>query len=359
MLLPGAAQAASLVGQPLEKAIWGPPRVDGVSQFPIYKDLGVTIFQIQVQWNSVARRGRPADPRNPDDPVYRWQDDVDFAVEEAQRHGIDVLILIQGAPEWANGDTQWMTPPRQPQDYADFAAATARRYPSVRYWMIWGEASKNLRIPGTTFDKPERVQLARIYADMVDRSYVALKEVSSRNLVIGGNTYTSNRISVPSAPVPVYEWMRTLRLPNGKPPRMDMWGHNPFTGRVPTPRRAPRSDARGDVADLPRFLRKLRRHVARPLRRPLPVFISEFCLPSGPNNLFPLELSLSRQADWLRRAFAVARGSRYIYSMGWWTLRDDPTAVGQARAQRCGLIDATGESKPAFNVFKRARTGRR
>ena len=32
--------------------------------------------------------------------------------------------------------------PHNPQDYANFAIAAARRYPSVHLWMIWGEPSR-------------------------------------------------------------------------------------------------------------------------------------------------------------------------------------------------------------------------
>src|SRR5215211_6451007 len=54
-----------------KKAIWGPVRVDGVSQFPIYRDLGVGIYQIELHWNNVAS-SRPARPTDPSDPAYRW-----------------------------------------------------------------------------------------------------------------------------------------------------------------------------------------------------------------------------------------------------------------------------------------------
>ena len=29
------------------------------------------------------------------------------------------------------------------------------------------------------------------------------------------------------------DWLRWMRLPNGKPPRLDVWGHNPFSTRFP------------------------------------------------------------------------------------------------------------------------------
>ena len=42
-----------------KKAIWGPTKVNGVSQFPIYRDLGVGIFQMQLSVES--GRTDPAD----------------------------------------------------------------------------------------------------------------------------------------------------------------------------------------------------------------------------------------------------------------------------------------------------------
>ena len=78
-----------------------------------------------------------------------------------------------------------------------FAAAAARRYPSVHLWMIWGEPTRPGELPP---DHQARcpVQLNRaqqvaphIYARMLDAAYGALKRVSRRNLVIGGCTYTT------------------------------------------------------------------------------------------------------------------------------------------------------------------------
>ena len=42
-----------------KKAIWGPTKVNGVSQFPIYRDLGVGIFQMQLSVEP--SRADPAD----------------------------------------------------------------------------------------------------------------------------------------------------------------------------------------------------------------------------------------------------------------------------------------------------------
>ena len=345
LVVPAAADAHRLIGKPLKKAIWGPVEIDGVSQFPTYKSLDADIFQIQVSWQRAAPQ-RPADPTNPADPAYRWPSAVDRAVSEAAANGIRVLILIQGAPGWSNGGNQWYTPPTNPADYADFVTAAARRYPSVRHWMIWGEPIRNMASPDDR-SRTENLRLAGVYAQMLDASYVALKRQRRRNIVIGGNTFTTS-----TEPdwgwVPVYQFMQHLRLPNGKPPRMDMWGHNPFTGRFPRLRDQPEG-FEGDVSDLDRVIVNVKRNIAKPLRRRIPLFISEFCLPTGINPWFPVELTLEQQAQWLRRTFRIARNQRKIYGLGWWTLRDGEN-------NGCGLVDASHNPKPAFRVFQRART---
>ena len=361
LALPAAASGASLVGKPLQKSIWGPVEVNGVSQFPLYRDLDVDIFQIQVRWERVAREGRPADPTNPADPLYRWPRDVDLAVQEAQRHGIKVLILVQGTPTWANQNREWQTAPDDVNEYALFLTAVARRYPTVRHWMVWGEPTRNLFVPGADRSPAGRKLLAQTYARLLDAGYGALKSASPANIVIGGNTFTSDRQPADYSPVPVYEWIRNVRLPNGKVPRMDIWGHNPYTYVNKLPRLKGRTRNYGDVADLDGVLTALRRRIARPLRRRhMPIFISEFCLPTGPNYLFPLELTLRQQATWLRRVLSISRSQRAIWGFGGWRLQDDAEALDPAaRVIRCGLVDGAFQPKPAFQAFKRAKTSRR
>ena len=59
-----------------------------------------------------------------------------------------LMLMLIRTPAWANessaGDAspiqaRGTLPPDRPGDYADFAEAVARRYPSVRLWMAWGE----------------------------------------------------------------------------------------------------------------------------------------------------------------------------------------------------------------------------
>src|SRR5207244_9890774 len=130
------AQAASF-----HKAIWGPAVVGGVSQFPVYKQLGVGVYETGLEWDHVAPT-RPRRPANPRDPAYHWPASVDQAVALAHRSGIQVSITLTRSPSWASGHADAAWAPRRASDYAAFAEAAARHYKTVRYWLIWGEPTR-------------------------------------------------------------------------------------------------------------------------------------------------------------------------------------------------------------------------
>lgn len=65
------ASISQAAPQTKTKSIWGPAEIDGESQFPVYRDLGVGIYQMAVAWSDIAPT-RPADPTNPADPAYVW-----------------------------------------------------------------------------------------------------------------------------------------------------------------------------------------------------------------------------------------------------------------------------------------------
>src|SRR3954469_11089636 len=98
-LLLASLTTAVASGSPVsvKKAIWGPVSVDGVSQFPIYADLGVGIYETRIDWSLVAP-SRPANPRDPADPAYQWPADLDSAIAEGQKYGIRVLIALSSSP---------------------------------------------------------------------------------------------------------------------------------------------------------------------------------------------------------------------------------------------------------------------
>src|SRR4051794_9617724 len=78
-----AGAATKRRAAPAEKAIWGTTTLaDGTSAFPVYKELGVDVYEVQLEWATTALE-RPADPGNPDDPAYTWPRGLDDAVAQA------------------------------------------------------------------------------------------------------------------------------------------------------------------------------------------------------------------------------------------------------------------------------------
>ena len=340
---PAPAQASGV------KAIWGPAeleagsaacptRTEPCSAFPVYKRLGVDVFQYQIHWDEVAPT-RPAHPRDPADPAYDWGE-VAHVAAEARRYGIRLAILIQRAPSWANGGRPPIWAPRDPRDFADFAYAASRRLPSVHMWMIWGEPARAENFRPMPVNKPRG---PRLYARILDASYGALKAASPHNVVVGGMTLNGGSV-MPTL------FARYMRLPDGRPPRMDLWGHNPFDGRFPDLADEPIGRFRG-FNDIDTFYREIRAYYRRGHRKVPRLWLSEWTVISDKSSRIFLHFHVSprEQARWLRAAFAIARRTPYVAGLGWFTLLDEPPAPGSAD---WGLLRSDGEPKPAFNAYE-------
>jgi hypothetical protein len=343
ILLGACALAAAFpsVAAGFSKAIWGPVSRDGVNQFPLYHELGVSIYETQLNWSQTAP-AEPLDPTDPTDPAYRWPVALQRAIAGARAYRMRVLIQVIDSPAWANGGHRvrgWA--PLQAGTFVAFVKAAARRYPSVRLWMIWGEPTKFgnfLPLAGAAPGKPlDRAQRAadRLYAEMVDGAYGVLKRLDRRNLVIGGCTYTTGTIDT-------QEWIENMRLPDGRAPRMDMYAHNPFSYTSPrfTHLRVPFGEVQ--FANLP----LLAGWVDRYLHKGLPLFLSEWTIPTRIDRTFNFWVDPNLAAQWVTEALQESRGWRRIYALGWVNVYDDlPTTAG-------GLLTQKGTPKPDFYAFE-------
>jgi hypothetical protein len=324
--------------------MWGPSTRNGNSLFPVYRELGVNLYEDDLRWNTIASR-RPRNPRNPRDPAYVWPSDVTRAISEAKRYGMQVAVQIIGAPRWANGrkPPQWAT--FDPQSFADFAIAASRRYPSVHLWMIWGEPSRSRDFRPLTPARPfvpltPRQQIApHLYSRILDAGYAALKSVNGANLVIGGMTDTAASISP-------QQWIENMRLPDGQPPRLDMYGHNPFTLRAPNLANPPSPGEQLDFSDLGRLTELVDRYLGRPENSHPMLFLSEWTIPTALDREFNFHVDPRVQALWITDALRIVRHDPRIYALGWIHLYDAlPQAAG-------GLIEASGKRKPGFFAWK-------
>ena len=328
------------------KAIWGPATVNGVSQFPLYRALGVGILEMQLSWRNIAPT-RPLHPRDPNDPAYRWPAQVDLAVSQAPNYNMRVLLMGIGTPTWANGGRPFNWVPRRKADLANFFTAAARRYRSVHLWMVWGEPSRFANFepftpaaPSASTLTPAQAWAPHRYAQLLDASYAALKRVTRRNLVIGGNTFTTGDIST-------RQWIQNMRLPNGHAPRMDLYGHNPLSWRDPNLANPPSPDGEVDFSDLRRLSRLVDRNLA-PRHRHIRLFLSEWFVPTAPDNELNIYVTPAVQAQWISDAWRIVRSSPFIYALGWIHIIDSrPRSHGSAG----GLLDYRGRPKPGYYAF--------
>jgi hypothetical protein len=326
------------------KAMWGPAIHDGTSLFPTYRELGVKIYEDRLRWSAIAPR-RPHTPGNPKDRAYVWPAEVTQAVAEAKRYHMQVALQIIGAPSWANGGKPWNWAPIHAQDYANFAIAAAKRYPSVHLWMIWGEPSRSHNFEPLDPAKPltklnaHQQSAPHRYARILDAAYGALKGVSRSNLVIGGMTYTTGDIST-------QQWIENLRLPDGKPPRLDMYGHNPFSFRAPNLSNPPSPDQEVDFSDLGRLSKLVARNLGRPGNPDPKLFISEWTVPTKIDLEFNFFVEPLLQAQWITDGLRIAQSLPSIYALGWIHLYDEPpTSYG-------GLLETDGAQKPGYAAWK-------
>ncbi len=326
-----------------EKAIWGPATLPGGgSAMALYEELGIDTLQLSMSWADVAPT-RPAAPTDPADPAYRWPAEIAAIVPEASRRRIQLALLVANAPSWANGGQPPIWAPQQPRDYADFLTAAARRFPGVRRWMVWGEPNRDDRFqPNRDNDSIG----ARTYAALLDAAYAALKRESSANRVIGGMTWTGGT-SKPAT------FLRQMRLANGRPPRLDWFGHNPFPYRFPKLSEPPIGLGFRDISDMDTFSRE----VARVYGRTVPLWLSEYTIQSEHGSAtFATFVSRAAQARYVTAGYDLAdQLGGAVKGLGWLALVDEPPAPTSAN---WGLLTYALQRKPAFAAFARAASER-
>ncbi len=163
-------------------------------------------------------------------------------------------------------------------------------------------------------------------------------------MVIGGNTLNGGTIFAPY----FIDWMK---LPNGRPPRMDLWGHNPFDARYPRLADKPLGKFRG-FNDIDTLYSEIRDAYRRGHRKVPRLWLSEWTIVSDhPLPLFSgYYVSRRAQASRIKAAYTIARRAPYVAGLGWFTLLDE-ALLGESVAG-WGLMQVNGARKPSFYTFK-------
>jgi hypothetical protein len=328
--------------------------------FPILKQLGVQVLRVNLSWGGrvgVASR-RPADATNPGDPAYDWSV-YDRAVNYAAQYGIKILFTIDFTPAWANGGARENRAPLDANDLRDFAHAAAIRYsgsypgadgralPPVRMWTAWNEPNNPVFLSPqfTRVGKRWVIQSARDYARICKAVYdgVHSTELRGEHVACGATAPRGNNSPRSARPsVSPIAFVRALKAAGLE--QFDAYDHHPY-GRGEAPDAPPTGRSQITLANID----DLTDEVAR-LWGPKRLWIGEYGYETNPPD-HSFGVSPKLQAEYVTRAFGLARANPSVDLMIWFLLRDETRAAGW----QSGFLTAAGRPKPAFAAFQRLR----
>ena len=332
---------------------------------------GATAVRVEMRWSRIApgpqASGAPPrfDATNPADPLYRWQQ-VDEKLKRLERHGLEAILTIYTAPQWARMEAFVANSPPFGFDIYNFMLAAARRYsgrfedlPRVRYWQVWIEPNVN------TFFTPQFVSGRPVspsrYRNIVERVAEAVHAVHRDNLVVAGGLapFTVQRGLVRTIG-PLRFMREMLCMSAGRRPRptcnervhFDIWAHHPYTSGDPTHQAFNADDV--SLGDLPEMRRLLdaaikARHVLS--NRRVEFWVTEFGWDTDPPDRGAVPLRL--QARWTSEAL-YRMWANGVSLVTWLKLRDDaPSGHAQAGLWfRGGARLTSDRPKPTLTAFR-------
>jgi hypothetical protein len=292
-----------------------------------FKRLGAPIVRFTLHWNEIARR-RPKRPKSPSDRAYDWRR-PNRVLRGLRRHGLTPVLTLVGTPRWANSGRAPRFAPPHPRDFRDFAIAAARRYPWVRYWLIWNEPNKRIWL------RPTR---PAIYVHhLLNPGYEAIHAVLPGARVGGGVTGPRAGLGGVSPVV----WIRGMAAAHAK---LDAYAHHPYPS---SPAETPSS---GGCVHCPWItmatIRKLL-ILARRYFGPKPIWLTEYGYQTKPPDPF-LGVPPKRQATLLSLAAMRAWRLPRVTMLIQYLYRDEP----ELSRFQTGLVFVDDRPKPALQAFK-------
>lgn len=339
-------------------------------------DEGAGIARIGVTWRTIVAAGTPSDPTNPADPAYDFSS-VDAAVRGAEAHGLDTLLTVYDAPDFAEGSNR---PPTNdfhpagtwkpdPGELAKFAEALATRYsgsfipageatplPRVNNYEAWNE--ENLWLYSDPQYEGDKLVSVEHYRKMLNRFYDAVKAVNpGARIVLGGLApYGDDPGGMRTRPLIFLRKLLCLsddlgRTPCPKPAKFDVLGAHPInTSGGPTLSAINPDDA--SSADLDReaaILDAAQRHHTIKGKGKRPIWVTEFWWRTLPHESDPSIPTLKQHGRWIEQAMYLywKAGATVAINL---QLMDEPIDSG-ANLQT-GVLEEDGSPKPAATSFR-------
>jgi hypothetical protein len=331
------------------------------------------VLRVNLYWGgtpwAVSRGAKPTDPTDPGDPAYDWSL-YDRLMRYAATYRVKVVFSILFTPRWANGGKARTVAPTDSKQLEDFASAAAQRYsglyvppawqqqptlespteplPAVKLWTAWNEPNNPVFLSPQYVRKGGKwiVQSAVSYAKICNAVYTGVHSagVSGEKVACGvtdprGNDNAgSSRASVDPLSFLVAAHKYGMK-------KFDVYAHNPYASAgnespsyVPKGRTARRTQL-GNIGQLLTLIKKY--------YGPKHLWITEYGYQTNPPDKTLMGVSWSKQATFLKQAYALARKNPRIDMLLWFLVRDQPQLGGW----QSGLETITGVKKPAWFAF--------
>jgi hypothetical protein len=362
------------------------PLVTGISGVGEYqpdvfaqvRQSGAAMVRLGAYWDVVAPAQKPASwqPENPADPHYDWAY-LDQGVTEAVRAGLTPVLVVDGAPAWAQRCT---APPGvqasklcnpDPAALEVFARTVATRYsghfgglPRVQYFQGLNEPNLSLFFfPQFEGDHPVSPDL---YRHLINSFYAGIKSVDPSNLVLAGGL---GPIAVPKWTIGPLRFARLLLCMQGsKNPHptsgdceggvhFDIFDIHPYTTGGPTHEGGVNDVELGDLEDLQKLLEAADR--AGRIQGSLPrteLWSTEFSWDSKPPDPggLPMKILCRWTAEALYRSWRA--GMTHFF---WYSIKDDPSDPHRAFSETLqsglffrGATVAQDQPKQVLYAFK-------
>ena len=317
--------------------VWGPSG----SAEPVLREirgLGIESVREEFPWRLV----------EPEQGRFDWRH-TDELMEAASRTGVDVLGILAYSAPWASSDPTGddeRYPPRDPSDYARYAAAVVQRYgPAGSFWQERGDLERRPLRAVELWNEPWTHSTwkpdpdVEAYARLVRAATEAIRAVEPETTIaIAGDLL---QVRTDGA---VAEWLAgLLRVDPTLPRVVDVYSVHPY----PDPRTAGPYDDREDGRwDFRRI--ELLRHVDDSL----PIWITEIGWSTADTDD---SVSERTQAEYVEGAIRRALGEWggavervFVYSF------DRDTGDRGDREGNYGLRRRDGTLKPAADVLREA-----
>jgi hypothetical protein len=284
---------------------------------------GARWIRLDLDWSWVERtRGEPD-----------WAA-TDRVVDLAVRNGLRVLLLAAYTPEWARPRaTTDKHPPQRLEDFAAFLTAAVLRYGDrVDAWELWNE-------PNLSWFWAPRPDPAR-FAALLRAGVAAIRAVDPDAVVVSGGVAPARDASDGTTRAPE-AFLAEVAVAGGFD-TIDAVGLHPYS--------APVRPGAPEPWNLFSRLRSIRELVARTAGRPMPLWLTEYGLPTGDN---PNSVSERTQAAGIVEAVTIAQRIEGVGPVFLYADRDRPDlAEAVDDGGGFGLRRADGRPRPSFGALR-------